>query len=84
MYPLVVWGTGYTCIVSSDYTWLIYKIFSLFVEIKTRINDWQEYLFRRLSGAKTFSAEFLQKVCELHVHGFHGVWSEWSERMPKL
>lgn len=32
--------------------------------IKTRITNWQEYLFKRLSGAKTFSADFLQKVCE--------------------
>ncbi|CAB4039169.1 MBT domain-containing 1-like isoform X2, partial [Paramuricea clavata] len=39
-------------------------------EIKTRINDWQEYLFQRLSGAKTFSAEFLQKVQEIPHNRF--------------
>ena len=37
-------------------------VLSICLEIKSRINDWQDYLFQRLSGAKTFSAEFLRKV----------------------
>ena len=36
-------------------------LFSI-VEIKSQIKDWQGYLFKRLSGAKTFSADFLKKV----------------------
>ena len=36
--------------------------------IKSRRSNWQHYLFKKLSGARTFSNDFLEKVSDFHFN----------------